>query len=278
MRFGGPTFGGDSTPEKWIAAVQKQGYRAAYCPVKANAGDSVIKEYADAARQADIVIAEVGAWSNPISPDDEQRKKAIDYNIGQLALAEKIGARCCVNIAGSRNAGQWDGPHKDNLSMETFAMIVQTTQGIIDAVHPTRTTYSLEPMPWVFPDNAKTYLELIEAIDRPAFAAHLDPVNWMVSPRVFYYNGDFIEECFSLLGRHVKSCHLKDITLSGKLTVHLDEAAPGQGSLDYHTLLRELDRLDPDTPAMLEHLSNEQEYAQAAAYVRSVAAELGIML
>lgn len=278
MRFGGPTFGDDSTPEKWIAAVQKQGYRAAYCPVKADAGDSVIAEYADAARQADIIIAEVGAWSNPISPNDDERKKAIDYNIGQLALAEKIGARCCVNIAGSRNTGQWDGPHIDNLSMETFARIVQTTQGIIDAVRPTRAFYSLEPMPWVFPDSPKTYLELIEAIDRPAFAAHLDPVNWMVSPRLFFHNAEFMEDCFLMLGRHTKSCHLKDITLSGKLTVHLDEAAPGKGALDYRTLLRELDRLDPDTPAMLEHLPNEQEYAHAAAYVRSIANELGITL
>ncbi len=278
MRFGGPTFGDVSTPEKWIASVRKQGYRAAYCPVKADAGDSIITEYADAARQADIIIAEVGAWSNPISPNDDERKKAIDHNIGQLALAEKIGARCCVNIAGSRNPDQWDGPHKDNLRMETFMMIVETTQGIIDAVKPTRTFYSLEPMPWVFPDSPKTYRDLIKMIDRPAFAAHLDPVNWIVSPRLFFHNGDFIEECFLQLGRHTKSCHLKDITLSGKLTVHLDEAAPGKGNLDYRTLLRELGRLDADTPAMLEHLPNEQEYAQAAAYVRLIANELGITL
>ena len=278
MRFGGPVFGDVSTPEKWVAAVRRNGYRAAYCPVKADVSDSVIAEYADAARQADIVIAEVGAWSNPISPNDEERKKAIDYNIQQLALADKIGARCCVNIAGSRNPDQWDGPHKDNFSMQTFMQIVETTQSIIDAVRPTRTLYSLEPMPWVFPDSPRSYRDLIRTIDRPAFAAHLDPVNWMVSPRVFFHNRDFIEECFNILGRHTVSCHLKDVTLSGKLTVHLDEAAPGKGGLDYHTLLSELNRLDPDTPAMLEHLPNEQEYAQAAAYVRSVAQELGIAL
>ena len=31
-----------------------------------------------AARAADIVIAEVGAWSNPLSPDDETRAEALE--------------------------------------------------------------------------------------------------------------------------------------------------------------------------------------------------------
>ena len=58
--------------------------------------------------------------------------------------------------------------------------------------------------------------------------------------------------------------------------MHLDEVRPGLGSLDYRTFLRELDKLDPDTPLLLEHLPAEEEYALAARYVRSVAQEIGI--
>ncbi|CAM4444877.1 sugar phosphate isomerase/epimerase [Paenibacillus tarimensis] len=47
------------------------------------------------------MISEVGAWSNPISPDEGARRKALDFCKQQLALAEEIGARCCVNIAGA---------------------------------------------------------------------------------------------------------------------------------------------------------------------------------
>jgi hypothetical protein len=49
------------------------------------------------------VIAEVGTWSNPISPNEKQRNAAIKKCRDQLALAERIGASCCVNIAGSCN-------------------------------------------------------------------------------------------------------------------------------------------------------------------------------
>jgi len=63
-----------------------------------------------------------------------------------------------------------------------------------------------------------------------------------------------------------------------KLTVHIDEVRPGTGQLDYGTFLRELSKLDPDTPLMLEHLRTEEEYALAAGHVRSVARELGLTL
>ena len=65
--------------------------------------------YVRAAREADIVIAEVGAWSNPISPDEGTRQQAIRHCQEQLALADRVGARCCVNIAGSRSP-DWAGP------------------------------------------------------------------------------------------------------------------------------------------------------------------------
>jgi sugar phosphate isomerase/epimerase len=277
MRLGGPVFDKVTDPESWTAAVQRSGYRAAYCPVDADTDHAVARDYVEAARRADIVIAEVGAWSNPISPDAVVRSAAMVRCKEQLALADRIGARCCVNIAGSRGA-QWDGPHPENLADETFDLIVETVREIIDAVNPTRTFYALEAMPWIFPDSPDSYLRLIDAIDRPAFAVHLDPVNMINSPARYYRTGEFIRECFSKLGGHIKTCHAKDIALSGKLTVHLDEVRPGLGGLDYRTFLRELNRLDSDIPLMLEHLPSAEEYNLAAAQLRSIASEVGIVL
>ncbi len=235
----------------------------------------MVSAYARAAKAADIVIAEVGAWSNPLSPDDAIRLKAIAHCEQQLALADRIGARCCVNIVGSRGE-QWDGPHPDNLTPDTFDLIVETVQKIIDAVKPTRTYYTLETMPWMYPDSPDSYLRLIDAIDRKRFAAHLDPVNLVCSPQRYYLNGALIRECFQKLGPHIKSCHAKDIALSGKLTVHLDEVRPGQGALDYAAYLEELHERAPDAPLMLEHLQAEQDYDLAAAHIRSVAQQIGV--
>lgn len=278
MRLGGPIFEKYATPDAWTAAVRSLGYRAAYCPLDEKAGDDVVASYAKAAKEADIVIAEVGAWSNPVSPNDEKRKLALKLNQDRLALAERIGARCCVNIAGSRHPQSWHGPDAANFSRETFDMVVESVRTIIDAVRPTRTFYTLECMQWMPPYTADQYLELIKAIDRKAFAVHFDPVNMIWSPERFYRTGDIIREFVNKLGPHIRSCHAKDIALADKLTVHLDEVRPGTGGLDYQTLLRELARLDPDLPLMMEHLPSANEYNQAAAHIRAVAKEVGVTL
>lgn len=272
--LGGPVFEKYQDPQGWADAVRRLGYWAAYCPVEASASDDVVRAYEDAARKADIIIAEVGAWSNPISIDEATRKAALEKCRTQLALAERIGARCCVNIAGSLS-DVWDGPSAKNFTQDAFDLIVETTRSIIDSVKPTRTYFALETMPWAYPDSADSYLRLLKAIDRKGFAVHLDPVNLVCSPQRYYGNAELIRECFEKLGPHIRSCHAKDILLQTKLTTHLDEVRVGTGGLDYAAFLKELSRF-PGTPLMLEHLSKAEEYDQAAAYIRGVAKEVGL--
>jgi sugar phosphate isomerase/epimerase len=272
LRLGGPVK--EKDPIKWIQMHKTLGYRAAYCPAKVSDPDDLVQTYERLAKENDIVIAEVGAWSNPISDNPEDRKNALTKCREQLALADRIGARCCVNISGSRGS-KWDGPDPRNLTDETFDLIVETTRGIIDDVKPKRTYFTLETMPWAHPDSPDSYVRLIKAIDRKQFAVHLDPVNLVNSPRRYFNNAALIRECFKKLGPYIKSCHAKDIILEKKLTTHLNEILPGLGGLDYETFLTELSKI-PDTPLMLEHLKTPEQYKQAADHIRSVAKKIGL--
>jgi len=268
MRLTGPVSAGVD-PARWIAAHQQLGYTAIMGPPFAE-DDPRLGDYLAAAAHAGLPIAEVGAWSNPISSDATQAKAAIDKCIAALAFAERIGARCCVNIAGSRGA-RWDGPDARNLDPDTVASV----RRIIDAVKPTRTFYSLETMPWVFPDSPDSYLALIRDVDRRGFAVHLDPVNMINCPMRAYHTGDFLRECFAKLGPHIVSCHAKDIKFTQHLTLHLDECLPGQGVLDYDVYLRELNKLPADTTLALEHLPSAEDYAAAGRFIQSVMSAQG---
>jgi hypothetical protein len=55
----------------------------------------------------------------------------------------------------------------------------------------------------------------------------------------------------------------------------MPEVRPGLGGLDYRVFLTEMQRIDPDTPFLVEHLSSDEEYQAAVAHVRTVATELG---
>jgi sugar phosphate isomerase/epimerase len=279
MRLGGNIFEKTADPQAWVAAVKRLGYRAAYCPLSDDADDETVRDYAKAAADADIVIAEVGAWSNPIAPDDDARRKSIDKCIRCLDLAERIGARCCVNVAGAPS-GTPKKPDAAFVSGDTFDLIVETVRRIVDAVRPTRTRYTLETKPTIFPDSAEGYLDLLEAIDRPGFGVHLDPVNLINSPRRYYDNRRFLIHTIRMLAPHIRSCHVKDVTLTAtsRQLVHLDECPPGQGGLDLATYIREAGALDADTPLMIEHLDSAEQFDAAAAHLRTLAEKEGVTL
>jgi sugar phosphate isomerase/epimerase len=276
--LGAPVFEQYEDPEGWIRALGRLGYRAAYSPVSIDDNEATVTAYASAARKSGIIIAEVGAWSNPISPDETQRKEAFEKCVRSLQLADELGANCCVNVSGSRNREYWAGPHSENLTPETFDMIVEVTRRIIDEVKPVHTFFTLEAMPWAYPHTADAYLELLAAIDRDRFAVHLDPMNMITSPEIFFNNGSMIRECFRKLGPYIRSCHAKDITIREDIyTPHLDETRAGLGNMDYTAFLTELARLD-NIPLMIEHLQTAEEYQLAAQYIRSVAARNGISM
>ena len=278
VRLGGPLFEKFDGPDTWIAALKQRGYRAAYCPIKTDAANDVINAYALAAKKADIVIAEVGAWSNPLSADLSVAQQAFKKCVESLALAEAIGANCCVNISGSKNPQHWAGPHEENFSDSTFDQIVEVTRKIIAEIKPTRTYFTLEFMPWIYPDSVDSYLRIIKAVDHKQFAVHMDPVNIINSPRAYYSNSVLIKECFAKLGQYIRSCHGKDIILKeDSYSTQLEECRPGLGQLDYGTYLTELSKLK-NIPLMLEHLPSAVEYEKAAAFVRSVGKQIGIAM
>jgi sugar phosphate isomerase/epimerase len=278
VRLGGPLFTKYKDPGEWTEALSKTGYMAAYCPVDDVASAEEIRAYKAEANRAGIVISEVGVWVNTISPDEHERQAAIDKCVKGLQLADEIVAMCCVNTSGSRNKEYWAGPHPDNLTKANFDLVVETTRGIIDTVKPRHTFFTLEAMPWAFPYSPDNYLDLIRAIDRKQFGVHLDPVNMIISPQVYYRNGEMIKECFSKLGRYIRSCHAKDMILRENIyTPHLDEVRPGLGNLDYSVFLKELSKLD-NVPLMMEHLQSEEEYTLAAEYIRTQGKNAGIII
>jgi len=275
LRLGGPIFAKTDDPEGLALLHRQLGYRAAYCPEVTLAETDRIRALETAFPKHDVVIAEVGRWCNLMDADAEKRRKNLQTVTDGLALADAIGARNCVDIAGSFNPTSWFGPHPDNLTPRFFDAAVENARAIIDAVKPKRAKFTYEMMGWSMPDTPDCYLRMIEAVDRPAFGVHLDPCNIINSPEKFYRNTNVLNECFDKLGRWIVSCHAKDLTWDVEMNIHFREVQPGKGSLDYATYLRRLAQL-PDVPLMLEHLTEPKEYAAAKEHIFSVGQQNGL--
>ena len=288
FRLGGYGIDYTGDPDAYARAHVAFGYNAAYMPnisIDNRAEiDGVIKAMAD----ADMIIAEGGAWRNLIAHNEGTRKANLDYAIQQLALADELGARACVAFHGTvgHPGDPWQlsdnyeyGPHPDNQSEAGFQRAVDTARYVIDAVKPKRAKFSLEMVPWLVTDTPENYLKLLKAIDRPAFGAHIDAANMVITPRLYFNSGRMIQEAFALLGPWIVSCHAKDIVMQGgpgTISFHLDEVPPGQGNLDYAAYITEIEKLGREVPLMLEHF-DVPGYRRGLAHIKSVARSVGVV-
>jgi sugar phosphate isomerase/epimerase len=276
VRLGGPIFTDADDPEALARAHRELGYGAAYCPPVSLTDSSSVRAHAEAFRSEGVVIAEVGRWVNLMDADPDKRKANFDHVVEGLALAEEIGALCCVDIAGSFNRDVWYGPHPDNLSRDFFDAAVENARKIIDAVQPRRAKFCYEMMGWALPDSPQSCLRMIQAVDRPGFGAHLDPCNLINSPARFYRSTELLQECFKVLGPHIVSCHAKDLRWAVEMNIHFVEVIPGTGSLDYRAYLGMLSRLPHQPPLMLEHLKGAEEYDQGRRYLLDLGRQEGV--
>lgn len=259
-----------SSPSEWADRHAALGLRSVVFPVGPEAPASLIEAYVQAAAARDLLIAEVGAWVNPMDSDPKLRAANRSRCVDSLALAERVHARCCVAITGS--AGPvWDGPDPRNYDPSFRQEVVKTIQSFVDTVHPVRTRWTSEPMPWMTPDSPEDYQLLLRQIDRPdETAVHLDPINMITSPDRYFHSGRFFEHCFELLGPSIRSCHLKDARLENRLTFHVQECMVGDGALDLRRYLELIDAQNPELPVIIEHLGSEAEYKEAIRRVHAL--------
>ncbi len=201
LRLGGPIFLKSDDPVELAREHRRLGYSAAYCPNVKLAETEKLKAIEKAFAAENVVIAEVGAWRNMLEADATKRRENLDYIIERLAIAEAVNARNCVDIAGSFNPKQWDGPDPRNVTQEYFDATVENCRKVIDAVKPKRTKFTIEMMGWSLPDSPDAYVRLFKAIARPGFGVHVDVCNIINSPERFYRSAELIAETFRKLGQ-----------------------------------------------------------------------------
>lgn len=258
----------------WAEYQLELGCRTCVFPVQssesgAKGGDleKKIVDYRDAAAKAGITIAEVGVWRNALAKDPDERKKNIDYCVEQLRLADFVGARCCVNVAGTTGA-RWDGGYRENFSKEMRREIISVVREIIDRADPKNTYFTLEPMPWMVPTGPDDYLRLLDEVGRDRFAVHMDIINMISSADRYFHPEEFVDECAEKLGTGIRSCHIKDVHLNEAYTLRLEECPPGQGEFPLRYYAEKMNAIDPEMPMIVEHLKSDDEYPKYVEYLK----------
>ena len=267
MRLGTSSPLGHDTAINWAKNQIKIGCSSVVFPVDSSEQEEKITEYKNAADKAGLMIAEVGIWRNALSLDPNERRKNMDYCVEQLRMADLIGAKCCVNVAGAFGK-RWDGAYKENFSKQAREEIIKMVREIIDRADVKNTYFALEPMPWMIPTGPKDYLKLLDEVERDRFAVHMDVINMINSIDRYFNPKELVDECKELLGDRIKSCHIKDIHLCDEYTTMLGECAPGCGEFPIRYYVQKMNEINEDMPMILEHLSTDEEYLKYMGYLK----------
>ena len=253
-------------------AHRERGLSAAYCPQVAVADHERIRDIREAFAGEGVLLAEVGGWRNMLHPDAAEATRERQRMAEYLAIADEVGALCAITCIGSPG-GPGQGSHDAfNFTPEAFDAAVENARWLLDTVKPRRARFVYEIYPFSVADSPANIRRLLDAVDRPRFAAHMDLVNLVNCPRLYYDNASLARECVRLFGDRIVSAHAKDLAMREEVSVIMHEVRPGHGAIDYRTYLRVLHELPQVVPLMLEHLPTQSEYDRGADYIRQLAA------
>jgi sugar phosphate isomerase/epimerase len=194
-----------------------------------------------------------------------------------IALARQLAAQTLLIRPGSLNpAGPWT-PHRDNRRPENLERLIATLRPLARQAEAADVLIVLETHAISIVDSPETCPDLVAAVGSAHLRVVMDAVNHFESLRQVYDSGARIDHIFDVIGPIAPVMHIKDIAVAPRLTLHLDEAAPGEGELDIGRMLRRFDALHPAGYGLIEHLPAAKVPA-AAAHVRRVADEQGVRI
>lgn len=255
-----------NTAKEWAEKHSALGLSAVVFPVNCNAEKQKIIDYKHAADDYGFTIAEVGAWRNLLDKNPQKAQENLEFSMRTMEMADKIGAKCVVNISGSTSDEFWDGGARGNYSQETFDKVIKIIRKIISVSN--KCPFTLEPMPWMIPYDADNYLEVLKAVNDDRFAVHMDAVNMICTPKKYFFQKEYLNEIFDKLGKYIVSAHLKDFQLSNRLTFQLSECEPLEGGFEMVHYLQGLQKLNANMPVIIEHLETDEEYVLSVEKVK----------
>ena len=269
----------DNVTPEMCRRVRDLGFSGIFTRFRAN--DPHTTTQAQAQRLRDVLAGEgvrlyqsTGYWQNMVTPDENARKEAARTVQAALRLAGWMGARGIDTGPGSMNpAGPWF-PHPANWTESARRQLVKTLNECKGAAEDAGVYLSLESHQLVTLKDAETTLAILDEVNSPWVRCDYDSANWITLDTVFE-TGRALDHHFDLLGKHMVSCHAKDIWIENKLCLHLQDGCPGKGLMDFKTLFRRMEALNPDYPVISEG-NNTEELPAVSALFHSTAKELGI--
>lgn len=198
--------------------------------------------------QKGIDIAVLGCYINMIHPDEEERKKALDFFKDHIRMASAFGAL----TVGTETGGVFPeiGFTEENYTEKAYQKVLRSVSELVKEAEKNGVIVAIEGginHPIYSPKMMK---RLVDDIRSENMQVILDVVNYLYPDDTSKdTQHKIINESFELYGDRIQVIHAKDFVINdGKI----DIVPVGKGEMDYDFLLNKVKEEKPLIPILLE--------------------------
>ena len=228
---------------------------------------AVTKERAEAFctvfKNAGKTVPLIGAYFNPVHPDEGKIKNGIAVFKDYLSLAKDFGCDIVGSETGSYNGDKWTY-HPQNRTDEAVDRVVSTFSELCDYAQDCGVNVGMEGAFGHVCWNVKTLHRAVKSIGRSNIRFIFDLYNYLDGSNVDKMY-DILDEGLQTFGDRICVFHIKDCIISEDGS--LKQCGVGKGIFDYSRILSEIKKVCPDANLVFEGTTGD-DIPPAAAHIK----------
>jgi sugar phosphate isomerase/epimerase len=209
-----------------------------------------------------VELVQLGGWMAPLidhDPDQmrwnaDQRREVIRVagQMGFQMVSLGSGTLCPQGGSGFDASGRAWFPDKRNWGQKAFDLTVKQLKATASIAAEAGVHIALEHHLYSVLSSPERTRDILDAVGSPWVGVTIDPGNWL-TPLDYFDNGNAIRRMLDILGDRILQGHAKDIRLENHRNILMPETYVGDGGVDFVTLLRCLNDLNPSAYIIIEH-------------------------
>ncbi len=254
----------DEVEEK-VRAAAESGFK--YCQMflrEVEATEATASKVAEVCRKFGLKIGPVGAYANPLRPDESP------MGTDMKKVKEII---CLLPILGSSEIAIWSGSYSQNLleysegnygtgALKELASVTDEILGLMESING---KLIFEPYYTHVLHDEDSIVSFINLVQSDRVKVVMDPPNF-ISPEDYERRDEKMVHLIDSLHKYIGAAHFKDFRLAPDGS--WDYPGPGGGEMNYPLFFRAMAKYEYDSWGIIEHVK-PQEYASAETFIES---------
>lgn len=195
----------------------------------------------------------IGAYFNPVHPDEQKFKNGIAVFRDYLRLAKTFGCDTVGSETGSYNGDKW-AYHPLNRTDEALGRVISVFSELCDYAKDFGAYVGMEGAFGHVCYDVKTLNRAVKAIGRDNIKLIFDLYNYLDASNIDKMY-DILDEGIDTFGDRICVFHIKDCVISANGS--LKQCGVGKGIFDYSRILPRIKNVCPDAELVFEGTTGE---------------------